>query len=201
MRFSSPDALNVMYWSSLEVFITETSGASKETEEKSVKYGNELADKVFFSGLIDEYYNFQLDPLEYRSLRFEIKTLDVENYQGSGIVNYPDKDYKYTRITEHKHFNDMGSNKTIISEEYSSEWKKGEIPYYPINNKKNMELYAKYKKLPNDKVRFVGRLGMYKYFDMDDTIIEAFKLLKELGYRKEKSQAEIEKKKDKTKKT
>ena len=143
-----------------------------------------LADKIFFSGCIDEYYDYKFGSLQYRNVRFKEKILDVENYQGAPVINYPSKKYPYTRITEHKHFIGSKSEKTIISEEYSSEWKKGDVPFYPINNKENLELLKKYKNIKNNKVHFVGRLGMYKYFDMDDTIIEAFKLLKHMKIRK-----------------
>ena len=147
-----------------------------------------MADKIFYSGCIDEYYNYKYGDLQYRNVRFVEKVLDMENYQGTAVINYPSKKYPYTRITEHKHFVDNKSNKTVLFEEYSSEWKKGMVPYYPINDKKNMDLFQKYKNIKNDKVQFVGRLGMYKYFDMDDTIIEAFKVLEKMGYRKKKEE-------------
>lgn len=139
-----------------------------------------MADHVFYSGCIDEYYDYCYGPLEYRSVRFETETLDMENYQGNAVVNYTSEEEPYTRIIEHKWFNDMGSNKTIISKEYSSEWKKGDIPYYPVNNEKNNALYEKYKVIPNEKVTWCGRLGKYKYYDMDDAIETAFKLIESL---------------------
>lgn len=138
-----------------------------------------MADKVYYSGCIDEYYGYCYGPLEYRSVRFETEVLDKENYQGNAVVNYTSDEEPYTRIIEHKWFNNMGSNKTIISKEYSSEWKKGDVPYYPVNNEKNNMLYEKYKTIPNEKTRFVGRLGNYKYYDMDDTIEAAFNTIKE----------------------
>lgn len=144
----------------------------KETWEK-------IADKVYYSGCIDEYYDYCYGPLEYRSVRFEMEVFDKENYQGNAVVNYTSDEEPYTRIIEHKWFNNMGSNKTIISKEYSSEWKKGDVPYYPVNNEKNNALFEKYKSIKNDKVVFVGRLGNYKYYDMDDTIEAAFKTIKE----------------------
>ena len=143
-----------------------------------------IADKVFYSGCIDEYYDYKYGELQYRNVRFVEKVLDIEDYQGNPVINYPTKKYPYTRITEHKHFVGNKSNKTIISEEYSSEWKRGMTPFYPINDAKNMELFHKYKAIKNDKVIFVGRLGQYKYFDMDDTIIEAFTLLEKMGLKK-----------------
>ena len=138
-----------------------------------------MADHVFYSGCIDEYYDYCYGPLEYRSVRFETEVLDKENYQGNAVVNYTSDEEPYTRIIEHKWFNNMGSDKTIISKEYSSEWKKGDVPYYPVNNEKNNALYEKYKAIPNEKTRFVGRLGNYKYYDMDDTIEAAFNTIKE----------------------
>lgn len=138
-----------------------------------------IADKVYYSGCIDEYYNYCYGNLEYRSVRFETELLDKENYQGNAVVNYTSEEEPYTRIIEHKHFNDRGSKKTYISKEYSSEWKRGDIPYYPVNNEKNNALYQKYKSIPNDKVIMCGRLGLYKYMDMDDTIEAAIKLIKE----------------------
>ena len=138
-----------------------------------------MADKVYYSGCIDEYYDYCYGPLEYRSVRFETEVFDKENYQGNAVVNYTSDEEPYTRIIEHKWFNNRGSDKTIISKEYSSEWKKGDVPYYPVNNEKNNALYEKYKAIKNDKVTFVGRLGNYKYYDMDDTIESAFNTIKE----------------------
>ena len=103
-----------------------------------------MADRVFYSGCIDEYYDYCYGPLEYRSVRFETEVLDNENYQGNAVVNYTSDEEPYTRIIEHKWFNNRGSDRTIISKEYSSEWKKGDIPYYPVNNEKNNALYEKY---------------------------------------------------------
>lgn len=138
-----------------------------------------LEDKIYYSGCIDEYYDYCYGPLEYRSVRFETEVLDKENYQGNAVVNYTSDEEPYTRIIEHKWFNNMVSDKTIISREYSSEWKKGDVPYYPVNNEKNNALFEKYKSIKNDKVVFVGRLGNYKYYDMDDTIEAALNLIKE----------------------
>ena len=138
------------------------------------------ADRVFYSGCIDEYYDYCYGPLEYRSVRFETEVLDKENYQGNAVVNYTSDEEPYTRIIEHKWFNDMGSDKTIISKEYSSEWKKGDVPYYPVNNEKNNALYEKYKAIPNEKVIWCGRCGLFLYMDMDDCIEAAFKLIETL---------------------
>lgn len=135
-----------------------------------------LADRVYYSGCIDEYYGYCFGPLEYRAVRFETETMDISNYQGNAVVNYTSPDEPYTRIIEHKWFNDRGSNMTVVSREYSSEWKRGEVPYYPVNNATNDALYKKYKGIKNPKVTFVGRLGEYKYYDMDDTIERALNL-------------------------
>lgn len=144
---------------------------------------NSCADKIIFSGTIDSYFEYCFGELEYRSLRFETETIPEQNYQGNAVVNYTDASTPYTRIIEHKHFepeNEIGlnSDKTIITKEYPADWKIGEEPYYPLNNDRNSRLYAKYKILAQNEpnVVFGGRLGMYKYFDMDDTIAEALRL-------------------------
>lgn len=137
-----------------------------------------LADKIVYTGPIDAYFNYKLGTLEYRSVRFENETLDKPNFQGNAAVNYTDRETPWTRIIEHKWFEfgkDENGNdlpKTIISREYSSEWKPGDEPYYPVNDEKNGKLYEEYKKLADaeDKVIFGGRLGEYKYYDMDATI-------------------------------
>lgn len=137
-----------------------------------------LAEKVVYTGPIDAYFNYKLGTLEYRSVRFENETLDIPNFQGNAAVNYTDRETPWTRIIEHKWFEfgkDEDGNelpKTIISREYSSEWKPGDEPYYPVNDAKNGALYAEYKKLAESesKVIFGGRLGEYKYYDMDQVI-------------------------------
>ena len=132
-----------------------------------------LADKIVYTGMIDEYYDYCFGELEYRSLRFETEIMpDVDNYQGNAVVNYTDSETPYTRIIEHKHFEFNTCKGTVVSREYPATWKKGDEPYYPMNNDKNNELYQKYaKKAEEDnKVIFGGRLGKYKYYDMDDTI-------------------------------
>lgn len=149
-----------------------------------------LADKVVYTGPIDAYFGFKLGTLEYRSVRFENETLDIPNFQGNAAVNYTDRETPWTRIIEHKWFefgkdedcNDLP--KTIISREYSSEWKAGDEPYYPVNDEKNGKLYAKYKELADKEngVIFGGRLGEYKYYDMDTTIASVLDMCeKELG--------------------
>ena len=140
-----------------------------------------IANKIIYTGPIDEYYNYSLGNLEYRSIRFETEILNTNNYQGNAVINYTDYDVPYTRIIEHKHFEfDITSPKTVISKEFSSTWKLGDEPYYPVNNDRNNELYKKYKELSQheNKVFFGGRLGGYKYYDMDDTIMAAFEFLK-----------------------
>jgi len=149
-----------------------------------------LADKVVYTGPIDAYFGFKLGTLEYRSVRFENETLDIPNFQGNAAVNYTDRETPWTRIIEHKWFEfgkDEDGNdlpKTIISREYSSEWKAGDEPYYPVNDEKNGHLYAKYKELADKEtgVIFGGRLGEYKYYDMDTTIASVLDMCeKELG--------------------
>ncbi|MBQ5325495.1 MAG: UDP-galactopyranose mutase, partial [Oscillospiraceae bacterium] len=131
-----------------------------------------LADKVVYTGPVDEYFGYCLGALQYRSVRFETETLDMENYQGNAVVNYTDAETPYTRIIEHKHFEFGTQPKTIISREYSAEWKQGDEPYYPVNDEANGTLYAKYKELVDKQanVIFGGRLGEYKYYDMDKVI-------------------------------
>lgn len=134
-----------------------------------------LADRVVYTGPIDAYFGYSLGTLEYRSVRFETELLDMPNFQGNAAVNYTDKETPWTRIIEHKWFEDKEQPKTIISREYSSEWEKGDEPYYPVNDEKNGTLYQKYKTLAaaEKKVAFGGRLGEYKYYDMDAVIAAA----------------------------
>lgn len=142
---------------------------------------NAMAEKVVYTGAIDAYFDYALGNLEYRSVRFENEILDVPNFQGNAAVNYTDKETPWTRIIEHKWFEfgkDENGNdlpKTIISKEYSSEWKPGDEPYYPVNDEKNGELYQKYKALAENEenIIFGGRLGEYKYYDMDAVIASA----------------------------
>lgn len=144
---------------------------------------DKLADKVVYTGPIDAYFNYNLGPLEYRSVRFETEVLDKPNFQGNAAVNYTDRETPWTRIIEHKWFEfgkDSDGNdlpKTVISREYSSEWKVGDEPYYPVNDEKNGKLYKEYKVLADkeSKVIFGGRLGEYKYYDMDAVIDSALK--------------------------
>ena len=149
---------------------------------------DKLADKVVYTGPIDAYFDFRLGTLEYRSVRFENETLDKPNFQGNAAVNYTDRETPWTRIIEHKWFefgkDDDGNDtpKTIISREYSSEWKQGDEPYYPVNDEKNGRLYAQYKELAEkeEKIIFGGRLGEYKYYDMDAVILSALSKCEEV---------------------
>ncbi|MCW6062185.1 UDP-galactopyranose mutase [Clostridium sporogenes] len=140
-----------------------------------------IAEKIVYTGMIDEFYDYKYGILEYRSLRFETEVLDLENYQGNAVVNYTDKETFYTRVIEHKHFEFGTQQKTIVTKEYPSEWKKGDEPYYPINDKKNIRLYEKYKDLAmkEDKILFGGRLTDYKYYDMHHIVGKALKKVKE----------------------
>lgn len=137
--------------------------------------------KIVYTGAIDEFFNFKFGALEFRSIYFENEVLDCENFQGNAVINYTSRDVPYTRIIEHKHFEFATTPKTVISKEYSIEWKKGVEPYYPINNEKNNAIYAKYQELAKKEknIIFGGRLGSYKYFDMDKTIESALKLAEE----------------------
>lgn len=139
-----------------------------------------LANKVIYTGAIDAYFGYKLGALEYRSVRFETEILDKPNYQGNAVVNYTDAETPFTRIIEHKFFEFGTQPKTVISREYSSEWKLGDEPYYPVNDEKNGNLYAKYKSLAEKEksVIFGGRLGEYKYYDMDAVIASALALCK-----------------------
>ena len=148
-------------------------------------YWENIADKILFTGKIDEYYDYRFGKLEYRTVRFEEEIHDIPNYQGNAVINYTDKEIPYTRIIEHKHFeifgNDIYNNpQTIISKEYSTEWTEGMEPYYPINNERNNMLYLKYKELADKEtsVIFGGRLAEYKYYDMAPIIEEVFKHFK-----------------------
>lgn len=146
-----------------------------------------LADKVIYTGPIDAYFGYKLGTLQYRSVRFENRTLAMPNFQGNAVVNYTDKETPWTRIIEHKWFefgkDDKGDAipKTIISREYSAEWKPGDEPYYPINDEENSKLYEEYKLLAEkeEKVKFGGRLGEYKYYDMDKIVEKALEFCKE----------------------
>ena len=135
----------------------------------------DLSEKIIYTGPIDAYFNYCYGPLEYRRVCFENEILDTPNYQGVAVVNYTERNIPYTRIIEHKHFVFGTQPKTVISREYPVEWKVGEEPYYPINDEKNSVLFGKYRQLADaqSKVIFGGRLGAYRYYDMDKVIAEA----------------------------
>lgn len=146
---------------------------------------HEIADKLVYTGAIDEYFDYCYGKLEYRTVRFETETLDTANYQGNAVVNYTEREVPYTRIIEHKHFEMFGQEvdkcpKTVISKEYSTEWKPGMEPYYPVNDRRNSDLYQKYKHLADQEanVIFGGRLTEYKYYDMAPTIESVLKHFK-----------------------
>lgn len=143
------------------------------------------AEKIVFTGMIDQYYDYCYGELEYRSLRFETEVLDMGNFQGNAVVNYTDYEVPYTRIIEHKHFEFGTQEKTVITREYPAKWERGEEPYYPVNDPANNELFEKYERLAlaENNVLFGGRLGMYRYMNMDEVIEEALNLAQnELGY-------------------
>ena len=147
------------------------------------KFWEGIANKIVFTGKIDEFYGYQLGKLNYRTVRFEQEIIDKSNYQGNAVVNYTEREVPYTRVIEHKHFEMFGAEvyetpKTVISKEYSTEWKDGMEPYYPVNDKQNSELYAQYKALAEkeENVFFGGRLAEYKYYDMAPIIEKVLKI-------------------------
>ena len=139
-----------------------------------------VAEKIMYTGPIDEYFGYALGKLEYRSLRFETEILDEENHQGVAVVNYTDRETPYTRVIEHKHFNFGTQPKTVVTKEYPAEWQEGMEPYYPVNNEQNAVLYQKYAALAatEEGITFGGRLGLYQYFDMDKVVEAALKAAK-----------------------
>ena len=141
-----------------------------------------LAEKVIFTGPIDEYFGFRFGPLQFRSLRFETEILDTDNFQGNAVVNYTDRETPFTRIIEHKHFNFGTQPKTVITREYPADWQPGDEPYYTVNDEKNNALYQRYADLAaqEENVYFGGRLGEYKYYDMDKVIASSLRLCEEL---------------------
>ena len=150
---------------------------SEDYLEKKAEY-DMVAERIVYTGAIDAYFDYQLGALEYRSVRFENEVLDMPNFQGNAAVNYTDAETPWTRIIEHKWFEFGDQPKTVISREYSSEWKLGDEPYYPVNDEKNGSLYAEYKKLADKEsnIIFGGRLGEYKYYDMDAVIASALEM-------------------------
>ena len=159
---------------------TEVQLETNFLEQKEEYLG--LAEKIVYTGMIDEYFDYCYGELEYRSLHFETEVLEEENYQGNAVVNYTEYEIPYTRIIEHKHFEYGTQPKTVITKEYPKTWAKGDEPYYPMNDEKNIELYEKYSQLAQKEgnVIFGGRLGQYKYYDMDDTVEAALKCVREV---------------------
>jgi UDP-galactopyranose mutase len=147
---------------------------------QSREYFNSCADKVVYTGCIDEFFDYEFGELEYRSLRFEHQTLDQDNYQGVAVKNYCDSHFKYTRIIEHKHFEKLDTDRTIITKEYPQQYKKGLVPYYPINDDKNQIIYKRYKEKSKSLTNFIfgGRLSEYKYMDMHVVIESAMNKFK-----------------------
>lgn len=147
-----------------------------------IKQNKGIAKTILYTGRIDEYFDYCFGELEYRTLRFETETLPIDNYQGNAVVNYTDREVPYTRIIEHKHFVGGGQEKTVITREYPESWRAGCDPYYPVNDEKNMELYKRYAALAQEEenVVFGGRLGSYRYYDMDKLIAEALQTAAQL---------------------
>ena len=172
-------------------FFADNISKLSEYKDSSQKTGvikdcwQEIAEKLVFTGKIDQFYDYQFGKLNYRTVRFEQEIIDCPNYQGNAVVNYTEQEVPYTRVIEHKHFEMFGVEvyncpKTVISKEYSTEWKDGMEPYYPVNDKENSELYAQYKNLADQKkdVIFGGRLAEYKYYDMAPIIEKALAMFK-----------------------
>lgn len=170
------------YTKMIEKMLEGTEVQLEEDFLKNREKYQELAEKVVYTGMIDEYFDYCYGELEYRSLRFETEVLEEENYQGNAVVNYTEYEVPYTRIIEHKHFEYGTQLKTVITREYPKTWKKGDEPYYPMNDEKNASLYEKYSELAKKEgnVIFGGRLGQYKYYDMDDTVEAALTCAREV---------------------
>ena len=168
------------YTQIIEKMVSGCNVVLNTTYKDFIKNTKDTFDKILYTGMIDEYFDFCLGHLEYRTVRFENEILNTDNYQGNAVVNYTEREIPFTRIIEHKHFEFGKQEKTIISKEYPVEWYPGVEPYYPINNDKNNVLYEKYCVLAKEEknVIFGGRLGQYKYYDMDKTIIAALELVK-----------------------
>jgi len=168
------------YTQIIEKMIGDTEVAINVEYKDFIKENHDITyDKVLYTGPLDEYYDYKLGQLEYRSLRFETELIEnCLNYQGNAVVNYTEREIPYTRVIEHKHFEFGTQTDTVVTKEYPADWKPGDEPYYPINNDRNNELYARYAELASQEsdIIFGGRLGLYKYFDMDKIIAEAIKL-------------------------
>lgn len=169
------------YTGMIEEMLEGTEVRLQENFLEKREYFQSLAETVIYTGMIDEYFDYCFGELEYRSLRFETEILEEENYQGNAVVNYTEYEIPYTRIIEHKHFEYGTQPKTVITREYPQSWQKGDEPYYPMSDEKNIKLYEKYQELARREgnVIFGGRLGQYKYFDMDDTVEAALQCARE----------------------
>lgn len=169
------------YTGMIEGMLEGTEVRLQENFLEKREYYQSLAETVIYTGMIDEYFDYCFGELEYRSLRFETEILEEENYQGNAVVNYTEYEIPYTRIIEHKHFEYGTQPKTVITREYPQSWQKGDEPYYPMSDEKNIKLYEKYQELARREgnVIFGGRLGQYKYFDMDDTVEAALQCARE----------------------
>ena len=177
------DGIEIITGVSFREYIVSPQGGTEEII--SDKRGNTFA-KVLYTGMIDEYFEYRLGYLEYRSLRFEQEEMpECDNYQGNAVVNYTDRETPYTRIIEHKHFEFGKQLGTVITREYPTEWKPGEEPYYPVNNEKNNALFTAYQKLAKaeSRVLFGGRLGQYQYYDMDKVIAAALQMVEQEAVR------------------
>ena len=150
----------------------------------NIDYYKSISKEIIYTGPIDKYFNYSLGELEYRPLKFDTEILDVDNFQGHSVINFTDINIPYTRIIEHKHFNDVKSNKTVVTKEYPIEWDINQEPYYPINDEKNQSLYGEYKKLSSveTNVYFGGRLAEYKYYDMNQVVDSALEFIKKIKY-------------------
>jgi len=168
-----------------KTFLQENGLKHLEDGSLSNEAGTESYARVLYTGMIDEYFDYKLGPLGYRSLRFEMEVMpDCDNYQGNAVVNYTEREVPYTRSIEHKHFVFGKQKGTVVTKEYSAEWKKGDIPYYPINNEENDALFRQYEELAKQEkgVLFGGRLGQYKYYDMDKVVRAALDMVQsEMG--------------------
>lgn len=170
------------YTGMIERMLEGTEVRLQENFLEKREYYQDMAETIIYTGMIDEYFDYCFGELEYRSLRFETEVLEEENYQGNAVVNYTEYEIPYTRIIEHKHFEYGTQPKTVITREYPQSWHKGDEPYYPMNDEKNIRLYEKYRELAcrEGNVIFGGRLGQYKYYDMDDTVEAALQCAREL---------------------
>lgn len=168
------------YTQIFEKLLEKTEVLLKTDYLKNKKHFDSIAKKIIYTGSIDEFFDYQFGNLEYRSLKFEIETLNTENFQGNAVVNYTDKETPYTRIIEHKHFDWVNVPKTVLTKEYPQNWVIGKTPYYPVNDYKNAALLKRYMLLAkkNLNVIFCGRLGEYKYYDMDNIIELSLNLAK-----------------------